>query len=145
MLSLPLVITHGQRLEVPPPFTYEVLRRHNRNQPERTQFPQRQLRYAVRDLVSTRFAGKRPNYFATANDIMLRLARDAVPVDQRETNTGIIRRNPCAACRLARENSAVAPKLVNRWRKSRKAVQFFVAIHREIKSLRLWKKRNRAH
>ena len=36
---------------------------------------------------------------------MLRLTRDAVPVDQRETNTGVICRNPRTACRFARQNN----------------------------------------
>jgi hypothetical protein len=36
-------------------------------------------------------------------------------------------------------------KIDNLRRQSRKAVQFFVAIHREIKTLRFWEKRNGAH
>jgi hypothetical protein len=76
---------------------------------------------------------------------MLRLAFDAVPINQRKANTGIIRRNPCAACRLARKNSSTAGNIDNRWRKSARAVQFFVAIHREIKPVCFWEKRNSAH
>src|SRR5438034_11320435 len=76
---------------------------------------------------------------------MLRLTPDAVPVDQRETNTGVIRRDPRAAFRLARKNSPTIRKIDNRrWQRSGTR-KFFVAIHREIKPTQVWDKGNRAH
>ena len=80
MLPLPLMIAHGQPLEIPAPFGYDPLRRDNRNQPKGTHFAQRQLRYTVCDLVSAGFSGQFPNDLSTANGIMLRLTRDAVPI-----------------------------------------------------------------
>ena len=145
MLHLPLVITRGEALKVPAPLGYESFRWHNRDQPEGTQLPQRQLHHFARDLVDARFSREPSNDFSTANDIVLRLAFHAVPVDQRETNTGVICRNPRAACWLAWENSPTIGEIDNLRRQSRKAVQFFVAIHREIKTLRFWEKRNGAH
>src|SRR5213592_3449251 len=116
MLPLPFVTTHGQPLKVPAPFNHVSFRRHNRNQPERTQLAQRQLPYAVCDLIRARFAGERPDDLSPTNNIVLRFTCDTVPVNQRETNTGIIRRNPCAACRLAWENGATNPDIDNPWR-----------------------------
>jgi len=58
-----------------------------------------------------------------------------MPVEQRKANTGVIRRNPSAAGRLAWKNCTMAFKFDNIWRQSGTAVSFFIAIHREIKSL----------
>src|SRR5213595_3509775 len=83
MLPLPFVTTHGQPLKVPAPFNHVSFRRHNRNQPERTQLAQRQLPYAVCDLIRARFAGERPDDLSPTNNIVLRFTCDTVPVNQR--------------------------------------------------------------
>src|SRR5438093_6214149 len=113
MLSLPFVTTHGQPFEIPAPLSYEFFRQHNRNQPEGTQFSQWQFHYAVCDLVSVRFAGQRVNDMSTTNGIMRRRACDAVPVDQCETNTGIIYRDPRSAFGFMRENGATRCVIYN--------------------------------
>src|SRR5437899_1409800 len=76
MLPLPFVTTHGQPLKVPAPFNHVSFRRHNRNQPERTQLAQRQLPYAVCDLIRARFAGERPDDLSPTNNIVLRFTCD---------------------------------------------------------------------
>src|SRR6266481_3026910 len=76
---------------------------------------------------------------------MLRLTLDAMPVNQRETDTGVVCRNPRAACRLARENSATPSEIGDLRRHCRKPVPFFVAVHGEIESPRIWEERNGAH
>src|SRR5438128_6520311 len=145
MLPLPFVTTHGQPLKVPAPFNHVSFRRHNRNQPERTQLAQRQLPYAVCDLIRARFAGERPDDLSPTNNIVLRLTGDTVPVNQRKAYSGIIGSDPCATFRLARKNSATIRKIDNRrWQRSGTR-KFFVAIHCEIKATQFWDKGNRAH
>jgi hypothetical protein len=145
MQRSPFVIAPGQQFEIPAPFSYESFRWHNRNQPKGTQFSQRQPSYAICDLVRAGFAGKRPNDFSAANDVMLRLPLDAVPINQRRANTSIIRGNPRAAGRFTRIHYAATFKIDNRWRESGRTVQFLIAIHREIKSMCFGEKRNGAH
>jgi len=68
-----------------------------------------------------------------------------MPVDQCQAHTGIIRRNPSAAGWLAWKKYAMVFKLDDLGRQSGKSVPFFIAIHREIKPVPVWKKRNCAH
>src|SRR5262249_46842223 len=135
MSPSPCVVIPGQSLEIPTPFDYVHLSWHDGNQPKWTHLSQRQLSYTICDVIRARFSGKRPNNFSTADDVMFRIALDPMPINQREANANVIRRNPCAACRLTRNNGAVALNIKNRGRESAKPVQFFVAIHREIKTL----------
>ena len=83
--------------------------------------------------------------YSTAAHTVVRFALNAVPVDQCQAHTGIIRRNPSTAGRLAWKKYAMVFKLDDlRWQ-SGKAVPFFIAIHREVESPWTRKKRNRAH
>src|SRR5438046_2028361 len=106
MLSLPLVIAHGQLLKVPTPFDHVSLRRQDHNQPEGAQLAQRQLHYTISDFFGAAFSRQRANDLSTTNDIMPELSLDAVPVDQCEANTGIVHCDPRAALGFPRKERA---------------------------------------
>src|SRR6266705_298500 len=106
---------------------------------------QRQFHYSVCNLVSGRFSDQFPNDLPATNDIMLWLALDAVPIDQCETDTSLIRGDPSPPVWFAGEHRTPLRKIDNRWRQPTAASECFVAIHREIKVSRLWNKGNGAH
>ena len=70
---------------------------------------------------------------------------DRVPVDERETETGVVDRKPGAAARFVRINRAAAWVRKNFGRLRGNASSLFVAVHRETKSALRGNERDRAH
>ena len=70
---------------------------------------------------------------------------DAMPIDQRDANAGVIRCDPGAAVWFPGKEGAPRSKIDNRrWKRSR-ARPFLVAIHREIEPVWAREKGNRTH
>src|SRR5947207_10044913 len=145
MLPLPFVIAPRQTLQVPAQFDYAFFLWSNGDQAKWPQLSKRQLLYRSRDFIRSRYSRQFPNDLSTAANTVVRFALNAMPVDQCQAHTGIIRRNPSAAGRLAWKKYAMVFKLDDLWRQSGKAVPLFIAIHCEIECLWTRKKRNRAH
>src|SRR4030095_13878098 len=95
--------------------------------------------------MSADFSRQFSDYYASAQDIVLRLSSNSMPVDQSQTNTAIIHRDPCSASRLAWKNRSMTFELDNLGQKSCKALPCCVAIHCKVEAPGCWNKRNGAH
>jgi hypothetical protein len=134
-----------QFTQIPLPFGEISLVRENYNQPKWTKCVQWQACDRFRDLVCGRGMYQPEDEFASANYIRQRFTSDAVPIDQRKADSGVVNRDPRSAVWFTRQNDACLFELPDFRRERGNTGSFFVPIHGYDKPAGGWRERNSTH
>ncbi len=135
----------SEALRIPAPFAQASEFAIDRDQSKRSQIAQRQCAQIAPETFCARETDQSWDHLAAALGFSAGLALDPVPVDQSETESGIVHGQPGAAAGLMRVKGLALAEIELFRRQSRDPGAFLVAIHRQAESLGDRQERKSAH